>query len=288
MRELDARIARAVKARERHLEGLIKQLENNAGAELFKRKGELLLANLGAVPTRAEVVTLHEWESGETVEISLDPKLSPARNAERYFKKYKKAHVDPGKIQEEADALRSAIEELREQRDLLDSIEDPAKLEEAVRDVRDWRAPLGQKEVGKGAKKKYPSPPHVRFEIGGYTVLVGLSARGNRSVFKQAAGDGLWLHAHEMPGAHVVIKGARGREELEASDALLFAASLAAAYSRGKDSLSVQVDYTERRHVRSVPGPAVALVTYTQPGTLRADPGHWKEAIAKIAGNMQP
>jgi hypothetical protein len=41
----------------------------------------------------------------------------------------------------------------------------------------------------------------------------------------------------------------------------------------------VQVDYTERRHVRSVPGPAAALVTYANPGTVRADPRLWREAV---------
>lgn len=277
LRELDVRVARAVKSRERHLDGLFKQLENSAGAELLKRKGELLLANLWAIPPRADAVTLREWESDEMVKIDLDPRLSPSKNAERYFKKYKKAHVDPQKIQEEVASLKSSIEELKEQRELLDSIEDLAKLEEAARDVMDWLAPPVEKKGGKKAAKGI-LPPHARFDVDGYTILVGLSARGNRFVtFKQATGDDLWLHAHDIPGAHVIIKGTRGREELEGSEVLLFAASLAAAYSRGKESLSVQVDYTERRHVRSVPGQAIALVTYTRPGTLRADPRYWKE-----------
>ncbi|MDR1977901.1 MAG: NFACT family protein [Synergistaceae bacterium] len=290
LRDLDTRIGRAVKSKERHLDGLLKQLTNNAGAELFRRKGELLLASVAAIPPRADKVALSEWGSEEVLEIALDPKLSPSHNAERYFKKYKKARVDSQKtqkIQEEAASLRGAIEELREQRDLLDSIEDPAKLEEAVRDVTDWIAPSaerssersskkGAKKTRKGAKDK-DLPPHLRFEIEGCTVWVGLSARGNRFVtFKQAAGDDLWLHAHELPGAHVVVKGAKGREELERNGVLAFAASLAAAHSRGKDSLSVQVDYTERRYVRSVPGAAVALVTYVNPGTIRVAPGYWK------------
>ena len=247
LRELDARVTRAIKARERHLEGLHKQLENSAGAELFRRKGELLLANLGAVPPRASAVTLREWSneaSEEMINIDLDPKLSPVRNAERYFKKYKKARVDPQKIQEETASLKNAIEELREQRELLDSIESPAQLEEAVRDVIDWLAPAekgekagGTGKAGKAGKKakKTNDPPHARFEMDGYIILVGLSARGNRFVtFKQAVGDDLWLHAHEIPGAHVIIRGARRREELEGSPVLLFAASLAAAHSRGK------------------------------------------------------
>jgi predicted ribosome quality control (RQC) complex YloA/Tae2 family protein len=323
LHELDARTGRAVKAKERRLDGFLKQLKNNADAELFRRKGQLLLANAAAVPPRAESVTLAEWNDGseggsgseKNLEIALDPRLSPSRNAERYFKKYKKARCDPEKIQEEIALLKGAIEELREQRDLLDSIGDPAKFEEAARDVADWIASETEKtkKTGKkGAKKvrkEEQLPPHLRFEFEGetkYTVLVGLSARGNRYVtFKQATGDDLWLHAHEIPGAHVVVRGAKGREGLLAAarenresesdmedregiregieedreKILLFAASLAAAHSRAKDARSVQVDYTERRYVRSVPGPAVALVTYTNPGTIRADPKFWKEFL---------
>ena len=107
----------------------------------------------------------------------------------------------------------------------------------------------------------------------GINILVGLSARGNRYVtFKTARPDDIWLHAHEMPGAHVIIKGA-SREELENSkrDVLEYAAGLAAGHSSGKGAVSVPIDYTERKYIRSVPG-TVALVTYTNPGTLRAAP----------------
>jgi predicted ribosome quality control (RQC) complex YloA/Tae2 family protein len=238
-----------------------------------------LLVNVASIPPRADKVALKEWGSGEMLEIALDPNLSPSRNAERYFKKYKKARIDPQKIQKEAVSLRDAIEELREQRELLDSIEDPMKLQEAVRDVVNWISPPAQKDPKKTRKeaKDKDLPPHLRFELDGCIVFVGLSARGNRFVtFKQAAGDDLWLHAHELPGAHVIVKGAMGREEMERSGVLAFAASLAAAHSRGKDALSVQVDYTERRYVRSVPGAAVALVTYVNAGTIRVDPGYWK------------
>ena len=115
---------------------------------------------------------------------------------------------------------------------------------------------------------------------------MGLSARGNRFVtFRQATGDDLWLHAHELPGAHVIVKGMKGREE---NEVLKVAASLAAAHSRGRTSLSVQVDCTERRYVRSVPGAAVALVTYTNPTAFRADPDYWKRYSPETAsGNPE-
>jgi predicted ribosome quality control (RQC) complex YloA/Tae2 family protein len=79
------------------------------------------------------------------------------------------------------------------------------------------------------------------------------------------------------------VKGAkRGELENGKSQVLAFAASLAVAYSRARFSLSAQVDYTERRHVRPVPG-TVALVTYTAPGVFRASPGYWKEF--EVQGN---
>ena len=104
-------------------------------------------------------------------------------------------------------------------------------------------------------------------------ILVGLSARGNRYVtLKAARPEDIWLHAHEIPGAHVIIRGVR-RQELEGEKRgiLEYAASLAAGHSAGKGAGSVAIDYTEKKYVRSVPG-TVALVTYTNPGTLRVTP----------------
>ena len=283
LRELDSRLKRAAAARERHRDGLQKQLKDSAEAEALRRKGELLLAHLGEVPQRAESITLTDWE-GTALEIALDPRLSPSRNAERYFKRYRKAKADPDAIRQGIADLENAIREIAEQRDLLEAIGDPEDFEEAVRDVTEWLNPERdsaarkgkdkEKTGGKGKKGKKELPPHRVFERNGLTVLVGLSARGNRFVtFKQARGEDLWLHAHDLPGAHVIIRGARGREELETErrDVLEFAASLAAGHSKGKGSGSVWVDYTERRYVRPVPG-TVALVTYTNPGTLRAAP----------------
>jgi predicted ribosome quality control (RQC) complex YloA/Tae2 family protein len=228
-------------------------------------------------------VSLRDWETGETLEIILDPRLSPSRNAERYFKKYKKARCDPKKIREEIASIEGAIEEIREQRDLLEAIQDAESFEKAARDVGEWlSAVVEKKDSSNKNTPKNTLPPHLRFEYEGYTILVGLSARGNRYVtFKQASGDDIWLHAHEVSGAHVIIRGARGREGLD-PNVLLFAASLAAAHSRAKGEVpqklkasdstpSAQVDYTERRYVRAVPG-TMSLVTYTNPGTVRVAP----------------
>jgi predicted ribosome quality control (RQC) complex YloA/Tae2 family protein len=99
---------------------------------------------------------------------------------------------------------------------------------------------------------------------------VGRNGRQNDEVtFRRAAPDDMWLHAHGVPGAHVIIKssGAAVSEET-----LLMAARLAARYSAAREEPRVQVDFTERRHVRHISGGRPGMVTYTHESTLVVAP----------------
>ena len=272
LHEIDAKIKRAVKSRERHRDGLAKQLKECQEAEIFRRKGEAILSHLWEIPKRSENVTITDWD-GEKLEISLDPELSPSRNAERYFKRYRKAKGNPDEIMAGLEAINAAITELKEQHSLLEAIDDPENFTEAVKDLSEWISPAKSHNHNPKRRKQENIPPHLSIKKDGVTILVGLSARGNRYVtLKTARPEDIWLHAHEMPGAHVIIRGVK-RDELEGvrRDILEYAAGLAAGHSSGKGARSVPVDYTERKYVRSVPG-TIALVTYTNPGTLRVSP----------------
>ncbi|MBQ6114785.1 MAG: NFACT family protein [Synergistaceae bacterium] len=272
LHEIDAKIKRAVKSRERHRDGLAKQLKECQEAEIFRRKGEAILSHLWEIPKRSENITLTDWD-GEELSISLDPELSPSRNAERYFKRYRKAKGNPEEIKAGLEAINAAITELKEQHSLLEAIDDPENFTEAVKDLAEWISPAKSQNRNPKRRKQENIPPHLSIKRDGVTILVGLSARGNRYVtLKIARPEDIWLHAHEMPGAHVIIRGLK-REELEGArrDILEYAAGLAAGHSSGKGAGSVPVDYTERKYVRSVPG-TIALVTYTNPGTLRVNP----------------
>ena len=274
LHDIDAKLKRAAKSRERHRDGLLKQLKECEEAEIFRKKGEAILTHIYEIPKRAENINLTDWEGNE-LKISLDPNLSPSKNAEKYFKRYRKAKGNPEEIQASLDAINSAVKEIREQHDLLEAIENPENFNEAIKDLNEWISPQNKtkKFPPKHRKNQPETPPHLNLNKDGVTILVGLSARGNRYVtLKLARPDDIWLHAHEMPGAHVIIRGVK-REELENSrrDILEYAASIAAAHSSGKGAGSVPIDYTERKYVRSVPG-TIALVTYTNPGTLRISP----------------
>ena len=264
-------IDKTVRSKQRHKEGIETQISRVDAADDFKLRGQLILEHIPEIQPRAKKVVLSAWDSDVEIEITLDPELSAAKNAERYFNKYRKAQANEKKLDElysEINSIDQFINELTEQKELLSLIDDVAELEYAVKDMSDW---LSHGKAGKNNDNKKGKnnklPAHLRYEMGGALILVGLNARGNRFVtFKQASSNDLWLHAHDIPGSHVIIKGNSSEEVIE------FAASLAAYYSKGKNSLKVQVDCTQRKNVRSIPGSAIAHVTYSNPRALFVSP----------------
>jgi predicted ribosome quality control (RQC) complex YloA/Tae2 family protein len=92
-------------------------------------------------------------------------------------------------------------------------------------------------------------------------ILVGRNSRENEEVtFRRGAPDDLWLHAHAMPGAHVIVKSGGGTVE---DGTLWLAARLAAYYSAARGEPQVPVDYTTRRYVRPIKGGRPGMVLYT-------------------------
>ena len=267
-------LEKEIRSRKRHRDGLENQIRLSERGSEFLKMGNLLLAAAEQVPPRAREVELQDWETGEPVLVPLDENLSASRNAERYFRKYKKGKVDREAVKKAIGGIDEGITELLEQLEALESIDDPDLLSVSARDVMEWLAP---KRTAGGRKQKSAPPPHIRLENGGDLIYIGLNARGNRHVtFKIAAPTDLWFHVHEIPGAHVILKTA-GKDQVPADSSLEIAASLAAWFSRAKNSGKIQVDYTEKKNVRSIPGSAIAHVTYVHPRTILVSPDRWKE-----------
>lgn len=267
-------IEREIKGRLRRRDGMENQLSLSARGEEFLKMGNLLLSAIDRIPPRAEFAEVVDWETGETLSIPLDSRISAAQNARRYFKKYKKGKVDRAAIARSILSLDEGIRELEEQLEALGAIDDPDLLAFSADDIVQWLAPERSRD---GRKKKSPPPSYIRLENRGDLIYVGLNARGNRQVTFKVAGPGdYWFHVHEIPGAHVILK-AGGRDVHPDDSSVEIAASLALWFSRAKGSAKAQVDWTERKNVRAIPGSALAHVTYTNPRTIMISPDRWKE-----------
>jgi predicted ribosome quality control (RQC) complex YloA/Tae2 family protein len=111
-----------------------------------------------------------------------------------------------------------------------------------------------------------------RLSADGLAILVGRSARENdRLTFRLAQGRDWWLHAQGLPGSHVVVLNPAGAALPPRT--LREAAWLAAYYSQGRASGRVEVDYTQRKHVRRVKGGEPGQVTFTQNRSVLIDLG---------------
>ena len=104
----------------------------------------------------------------------------------------------------------------------------------------------------------------------GGTIYIGRTGRQNDEVtFGTGNADDLWLHARELPGAHVIL---RLTPDADVEDAIEDAAALAAYYSDGRGSTRVPVDVTERRYVRKIKGAGPGMVTYRNERTINVTP----------------
>jgi len=256
------------------------RLRERGSADKELLYGKLILANAWKIPPRAPEAELSEWTEGGEVShsVTLDPEKNAAANAERYFARYRKKTASVARAEKILPALRREAEDLQEQLVLLERQDNPATLSLMAIEIEGMTGKT-KKAGGRGKARKAPSlAPHARYELPGATLLVGLSAKGNHHVtFRLAKSDDIWLHAQKIPGAHVILRFEGSPDEAAEAEALETAAACAAYYSKGKEGGSVRVDFTEKKHVRAIPGGGPAHVTYKEFGTITADSALWEK-----------
>ena len=270
-RKLESGARTLKKKASKRLQETLERLKDAEKAEDNRIKGELLTANLYRVERGMTSVVLENWydEKGGEVKISLDPLLSPAKNAQKYFKTYNKQKrakeiLAPRKEAEEseiayAESILSAIS-------LAETEEDLKEIETELIENGLLRAP--QAKAG-GKKKKETAVPFREFIHGGFQILVGRNNVQNDRLLRAAAPDDVWLHAQKYHSSHVIIvtEGRQVRDET-----LLYAARLCAYYSDGRESGKLPVDYCKRKFVKKPSKSKAGFVVYTDYKTLLVEP----------------
>lgn len=245
-------------------------------ADEYRIKGELINANIPHIKPGAKSVVLTNYYDGSDLEVALDEKLSPAKNAQAYFKRYSKLK---GSVKEKLAQLAGCeadIAYLESVRGLISG----ADSNEAVELIRTELIGEGFIRAKKTAKRKNSGkkPEPKRFKLsGGYEVAVGRSGEENDYIsFKLGKKDDFWFHAKDMPGSHVVLF-AGGREP--DAETIYETASIAAYYSKARDSENVPVDYLSLRHLKKPAGAKPGMVLFKGNRTIWVKPEAPKEEI---------
>ena len=246
-----------------------KEQEKCADGDNWRIYGELLKANLYAVERGVPYVDVQNYYDPElkTVRIPLNVTLTPAQNAQRYFKEYKKCC-------NAAAMLGQLIEESENELRYIESVADELGRASSVSDLNEIRSELALagyiRERGDRKKQVRASAPLEFVSPDGHRVLVGRNNRQNDELTLRTASDGdMWFHTKNIPGSHVIVFC--NGDELS-DETVLFAAELAAEHSKAAGSSSVPVDYTRVKYVKKPAGAKPGMVIYKTNKTVYVTP----------------
>lgn len=247
----------------RRVESLRRQARAAPDPARGRETGSLLLARLSGLPPRARQVTVDDFAGGRLT-IKLDPGLTVAENAERFFREAARAEraqaALPGLIREaehEAARWRRVTERLRK-----------GEIDPALAGVHSREASPGkdQREAGGGAL------PYRRFRSsGGLEIRVGRGAQANDDLtFHHSRPGDIWMHVRQSPGAHVILRW-QGEGRPPRRD-LLEAAALAALHSGARHAGTAAVSWTRRKYVRKPRGSPPGRVATERAETVFVTP----------------
>ena len=254
---------------------LVKQYRETKKADEYKKKGELITANIHQLKRGMEKFTTTDYYDPDMkqITIDLDPSIPPQDNAQKYFKKYNKLKNSVKYIKKELLHLEKEIDYLEDVELSLEQIESKADLEEIRQELIE-EGYVKRKDDNRNKRKhrqQKESKPRRFKSSDGFDIRVGRNNKQNdKLTMRTASREDLWFHVKDIPGSHVVIRNHDDREV--PAQTLEEAATLAAYYSKAKESRNVSVDYTQIKYVNKTKGAKPGRVIYDNYQTIIVNP----------------
>lgn len=235
-----------------------KELEECKDKETYRIFGDLIISNQYALKKGAPYYDLQNYyDENKTVRIPADVTLSPAQNAQKYYKEYRKKQIAETK-------LTDFIAQARQEAEYLDSVIDSLSRAETDSEISAIRTELA--ETGFLKRKSFKSKnekalkPMEYESTEGFKIFVGRNnVMNDKLTLKTAKNYDLWFHVKDTAGSHVVVQN-DGREF---TDKVIREAALLASYnSKAGHSSNVPVDYTIIKNVKKPAGAKPGMVIY--------------------------
>lgn len=236
----------------------------------YKLWGDLITANIWKLSRGMEKVELENYYSEDCapITISLDKRLTPQANAQKYYKKYNKSKTAQIELAKQIKLSESELEYIYTVFDSLSR----AESESDILEIRDelYRSGYASRMKNYSAKK-LQTPKFMEFETtDGKKLLVGKNNHQNDQLTtKTASKFDYWFHIKNQPGSHVILF-TDGEEPTDRD--YTEAATVAAYYSKASDGQNVPVDYTLIKNVRKPGGSKPGFVTYSTNYTAYVTP----------------
>ena len=248
------------------LSALEEDLLHAEDAEGQRMLADTLMANIYQLHKGQTNVELYNIYDGETVQIKLNPVLSPTENAQAYYKRYNKYKRAQSEVRQQIQSTESMLAYLA----TLDASLLTATSKNEIEEIRQEMVAAGLiKEFGKKKKTalQKSQPLHIKLSQG-VDLYIGKNNKQNDYVtFTLGGPRDLWFHTKDIPGSHIIMKAAEPSQE-----DILLAAELAAYFSKARHSSNVPVDCVERRYVKKPAGSKPGFVIFTNQKTYYTTP----------------
>ncbi len=269
--DLTKLISNAISRLSRKIEALKRELADSSRADEYKVCGDLIVSNLYRFKGHEASVVLPDYtkDPPQDIKIILDPSLSASRNAQNYYKKYKKAQTAKNVLKEQIDLASQELEYLGSVSDALSRATSLAELGDLRRELAE-QGYLRKVSSRKQGKERALSGPLRYTTSDGFTVLCGRNNLQNDTLsLRTADRRDIWFHVKNSPGSHTVLllNGASPSDL-----AMTQAAVIAATNSSLRTGDNVAVDYTEIRNLRKPTGAKPGMVIYETYRTAYVDP----------------
>ncbi|HDL02718.1 MAG TPA: fibronectin-binding domain-containing protein [candidate division Zixibacteria bacterium] len=257
-----------VKKLRRKVSKIENDLSNARNFEQCKKYAEILKIHLPKLKKGDDYVELVDVYSGsgKLVIIEMDPSLSPAQNADLYFKKYRKGREGLDLLTRRLDVARQEAE----------SAETMLKEFETDFETASKRYETDLPSILPRAVEK--KPPAVRLPYREHVLSTGVKifvgrdgADNDNTTFGFAKPYELWFHTSQCPGSHVVMKFPNKDFEPSKTE-ILETAAIAAFHSKARNSKSVPVIYTQKKYVRKPRKAKAGLVTVEREKLVMVEP----------------
>lgn len=261
--ELKKKIKNLIEREQNKLQKQLKEFEQSEGRDKYKIYADLISSNLYRIESGISSIELENfYDEMKPITISLDNKLSPQANANKYYKKFAKLKNANLKLKDEIEKTKSSIE-------YLNSVLFSLELSESSNDIDEIKEELYEMHYLKKStiknKKEKLKISQITTENGDMIYCGKNNKQNEYLTLKFAAQNDLWFHVQNAPGSHVILKN-NGDEFSD--EAILEAATLAATNSSLSSSNNIPVDYTLKKYVKRHPAKIPGLVTYTNFKTI--------------------
>ena len=251
-------LAQAAAKAARGARRLRRELEHGSRAQTYAHYGHILMASPPQPPGIRSVVLPDLIRGAGTVTIPLRMSLGTIGNAQRYYRKARKARNARAALKERAVAMEARAAHLA-------ALTESVAAAQSVAAVRAFKVREAATLATLGSQRQLAARlPYRTFRVApGYEARVGRSARDSDTLLQRHARPfDLWMHARGTTGAHVVLRLPH-RTDQPGAEVLEAAAALAAYHSKACGSALVPVIVTPRKFVRKPKG--------APPGAVIAD-----------------